>query len=219
MASLLPQIPGDPSLHFDKEVDRYMQTFYYDLFFEKEINLEFRNFENNESLSRVVRIRIMTYRDDMVLKQIRLEILDDSDLYFFVESIFDEEKFEQMKNDAQLLIDFDSFPEEIRDLIEDSQINDSESQIVFIEENDGSGVMEFLQILELKSVEVFKINFVPSDPEFIQLQVQYRFNQLYGQLAKNKAILHEFNKQLQSKNPILLKSINTPSKSPRRSPK
>ena len=222
MSALITQNLADPSLVIEVEDDDGDKKLsYYDVYFEKEINLEFRNVENHESLSRMIRLRILTFRPDAILKKIRFEILDDSDLYFFVESIFDAESFEKLKKEMHLLIDFDEFPKEVESLVEESQTGDTETQINFIEEKNGNGILEFVQILELRSVEVFRLHFVQSDPELIQQQVQYRFNQMSALLNKQKAILSEFNKQLQSKNPVLLKAVNTPTRSPRslRSPK
>ncbi|OHT00903.1 hypothetical protein TRFO_32285 [Tritrichomonas foetus] len=181
--------------------------------FNKELNLEFRNFETQESTSRIVNFRILV-KIGSSLEQIRFEVMDDADLYYFFEAIFDQELFNEMREKDQLTIDFSEFPLEVINLLQDCQKNDSETQITFVEENDEakSATMEFLQILELKAVEIFKIRFIPSDPLFVQDQVQYRFDQINKQLAYKKAYLTEFDKQIQSKNPILYKALT---KSPR----
>lgn len=214
---IISHVIGDPSLQFQIKNDNdEAETLFYEIFYDNEISLEFRNSENQETLDRVVRLRVMTYKEDTILKQMKFEILDDSDLYYFVESILNEEKFDQLKKENQLNIDFDSFPDEIRFMLDDSQTTGGETKVIFIEENDGSGIMQFSQALDLKSVEVLKLNFDLVDPEFIQKQVQYRFDQMRAFLDKNKAILAEFNRQMQSKSPILLKSINNPSRTPRK---
>ena len=161
----ISHIIGDPSLQSQIKNDNdETETIFYEIFYDNEISLEFRNSENQETLDRVIRLRVMTYKEDTILKQIKFEILDDSDLYYFVESIINEEKFEQLKKENQLNIDFDSFPNEVRFMLDDSQTTGGETKIIFIEENDGSGVMQFSQALELKSVEVLKINFEMVDP-------------------------------------------------------
>ena len=214
---LISHIVGDPSLQFQlKNGDNEEETLFYEVFYDKEISLQYRNSENQESLDRVVRLRVMTYKEDTILQQMKFEILDDSDLYYFVESIINEEKFRQLKKEYQLNIDFESFPDEVRFMLDDCQTTDGETQVIFVEENDGSGAMLFSQALDLKSVEVLKLKFDLVDPEFVQKQVQYRFDQMRAFLDKNKAILAEFNKQMHSKSPILLKSINNPSRTPRK---
>lgn len=214
----LSNLVGDPSLEFELKENGEIKTYFYNVFYVTELNLEFRNSENQESLDRVVRLRILVCTDDTIMKQIKIEILDDSDLYFFVEAVFNEEQFNKMKKEDQLLIDFESFPEEIKNFFNECQSTDAETQIAYIEENDGSGILEFSQFIELKSVEVLIIHFVLSDPEFIQRQVQFRFNQMSNLLARNNAILEEFNHQMQTKNPILLKSLHS-TKSPKRGKK
>ena len=221
---------GDPSL-----VDGYVEAF------SDEVNIEFRNFQNQESISRVVWVRILVkYSEDRKdrgqIGEIRFELFDDSDLYYFYDSTFTRELFDEMKQKDQLLIDFDSFPDEVITLLDKISVakstisrkddmnddDDPQIQIMFIEETDPSdpsklyGTMEFLQILELKAVEIFKIHFEPSAPEFVQEQVQYRFNQINKQLAYKKAFLNEFNKQIQTKNPILYKTLTKSPKASRR---
>ncbi|OHT05379.1 hypothetical protein TRFO_05966 [Tritrichomonas foetus] len=180
--------------------------------FNNELNLEFRNFQTQESISKVVNLRLLVkFGND--LEQVRFEVSDDSDLYYYFESIFDRDQFNQMKEQDQLTIDFEDFPIEVMNLLQDCQNNDSETQVTFVEENDPSdpskiyATMEFLQILELKAVEIFRIRFTPSDPEFVQDQVQYRFDQITQKLAYKKAYLKEFDNQFKTKNPILYRTV------------
>ena len=189
----------------------------YELQFDKELSLEFRNYENQESETKMVRFRILTKPDEKTeeLGYVRFEIIDDADLFFFVEAQFNPDEFEQMKKEDQLLIEFEDFPREVQTMLEDSLKPSSESEVKFVEDEDGSGVMEFNQLLDLKSVEIFRLKFVPSQPDFVGEQAQYRYSVLAFELARKKALCAEFTRQMQSKNPILLRAINSTGKSPR----
>lgn len=202
----------------------------YEIVYDDSLSLEFRSYEKAESEARLVRIRILTKKgleedqskksDDDDKKapfdEVRFEMFDDADLFFFAEASFTLADFEQMKVADQLLINFADFPQEVQTmLVEGSKEGGDEGRVKFIEEEDGSGVMEFDEILDLKSVEIFRIKFSISDQEFTQEQAQYRYSRLAFEVARKKALVAEFHRQMQLKNPILLKAISG-GKSPRR---
>ena len=202
----------------------------YEIVFDDSLSLEFRNYEKAVSEPRLVRIRILTKKwpadhekardaadENAPFDEVRFEMFDDADLFFFAEASFTIDDFKQMKVADQLLISFAEFPQEVQTmLVEGSKESGDEGRVKFIEEEDGSGVMEFDEILELKSVEIFRIKFQLSDQEFAQQQAQYRYSVLAFEVARKKALVTEFHRQMQLKNPILLKAISTHGKSPRK---
>jgi hypothetical protein len=71
-------------------------------------------------------------------------------------------------------------------------------------------------LLELRAIEIFKITFANARPEFIDRQVQYRYEKLVYELACKKLMLSEYKRHMHARNPLFLKSID--GKAPR-SPK
>lgn len=196
-------------------IDPSLRNTGYEMLYCKSINLEFRVYsetsESNESGTKAVWVRIFTKKgDNNKISEVRFEVMDDADLYFFYESVFDENTFNEMKDEDQLLINFSEFSNNVTELLNESESSDSQTQITFVQENNNTMTMEFLQILELKAVEIFKIKFIPSNPEFVQDQVQFRYNKIKELLKYKKEFLTEFDRQVQSKNPILARSLKSP---------
>ncbi|KAK8900052.1 hypothetical protein M9Y10_002375 [Tritrichomonas musculus] len=196
-------------------IDPSLRNTGYEIIFCKTINLEFRVYkdtsDSNESGTKAVWVRVLTKKgDNNKMIQVKFEVMDDADLFTIYESVFNEQSFNEMKAEDQLLIDFQDFPNNVTELLNESESSDSQTQITFVQEDDQSMTMEFLQILELKAVEIFKLKFIPSNEVFIQDQVQFRYNKIKEMLKYKKEFLTEFDRQVQSKNPILAKSLKSP---------
>lgn len=205
--SLPPNI--DPSISFG-----------YEITYDKELSLEFRNPQNEESENKFVRVRVLVSKENKVLKEVKLEVMDDGKLFFLVESVFTEETFKTMSEEHELRISFDGFPVEIANMLDQSLSTNEESYTVtFVENNDNTFTMNFLQMTEFKAVEIFSLNFVPSNDDLIQLHAQYRYTQMFNQLQLKKKMLQEFKSQMESKNPTLLKTMNSSRTATRKSMK
>jgi hypothetical protein len=187
--------------------------------FDQEFALEFRC-GDNEGATRFIRFRIITTRknvgDVQPLELVKLEILDDSDLSYFVEATFDAAKFQTTKEGTGLLVEFEYFATEVQTLLQESLKARSEITATFWEEDDGSGTLEFNQLLDLKAVEILKIVFQRSSPDFVAQQVQHRYEKLRFELNRRKLMLKKFKQEMQLRNPILYKQIDPHQKSPPR---
>jgi hypothetical protein len=184
------------------------------LVFGKELQLEFRRYRDEsegDSETRLVWVRIITEE-----ALVRFEIMDDARLYFLVESLIDPDKFEQLAQDNELSIDFGGLAKEVENLLTEGATQGSQIQVTFFEESDGTGTLIITQSLALKSVEILKLSFQAADPERVQAHVQHRFQALGLQLYEKKLRLLEFNKILRATNPLLLRAISSPTKSPPR---
>jgi hypothetical protein len=82
--------------------------------------------------------------------------------------------------------------------------------VVLYEARDGSHRLEFNQVLELRAVEIFTLQFLTADDEFVNQQAQYRYEKIAYELALQKAMLAEFKKYMHSRNPVLMRSIDKP---------
>jgi hypothetical protein len=188
--------------------------------YHEEFSLEYRiESLDSESSGSFIHFRIITRHsaDRSGLEQVKFEIFNDTDLYFFIESVFDAPKFEQLKASGDLLVEFEDFPHEVTKLLHDSQMSNSDVNATLYEAQDGSRRLEFNQLLELRAVEIFKLQFDQASPEFVDNQAQYRYEKLAYELALKKRMLAGFKKYMSSRNPVLMKAIDGKgSKSPRR---
>jgi hypothetical protein len=114
----------------------------------------------------------------------------------------------------ELSIDFQDFPSEVETLLTESMHSQAETQVTYNDEEDGKGTLLFTQSLNLKSVEILKLDFAPSADALVSAQAQYRFQKLAIELYRKKLMLAEFTKKMQSQNPLLLRTITSPTKSP-----
>ena len=105
-------------------------------------------------------------------------------------------------------IEFNQFSDSIIELLENSvkKPKDYTTKLA-LDPEDGSGVMTFLQVLRLRSVEVFHLDFEQSSEEFTQKQAQYRFQKLKIELQKKANDLKQNYTFLEEKRPALTRQI------------
>ena len=78
----------------------------YEIIYDKSLSLEFRNFERQEAESRLVHLRVLVKKEGRVLTEVRFEMFDDADLFFFIEATITGDDFEKLKQEDQLLLEF-----------------------------------------------------------------------------------------------------------------
>jgi hypothetical protein len=203
----LQRPPEDPSTVSDGASDPYR------LDFDEELKVEFRwHGRDQQSL---VHFRILTSEAKGVVQSVKFEILDDADVYSVLSATYNAAMFEALKSATNLFVDLAGFPREVELLLKDSLRPTSEITVVFWQEDDGSGILEFNQLLGLKVVEIFKIAFPVADPNFVSQQVQYRYEKLRFELARKKRMLEKFRQEMQLRNPIIYRQIDNRQRSPR----
>jgi hypothetical protein len=144
-----------------------------------------------------------------------LEILDDSDVYCILEANVDAQIFAELKARSGLLIDFADFPAEVGGLLRDSLRAGPSLTVTFWEGGDGRGSLEFNELLELKRVAILRIEFGPSNAEFVSRQLQYRYDNITRELARKKARLSALKREIHARSPILSRAMDSRLKSSR----
>ena len=153
-----------------------------EILFNKEIPLEVRSCEASESELLLVRFKIIAIGQDGQLAQVRLEISSDADVFFMLESQYTAEDFSKLQQAQQLTIPFEDFPKTLIELVVQNASDPDEFQLVFTRDSETHGVLDFKQQLKFKSVDIFSLEFVPSSDEYVNDQIQYRFNVLRDEL-------------------------------------
>ena len=180
--------------------------------FDKEIRIKFiyenedskyeeEDTEEEERELRIVRFRIFEKIENQHLEYVRLEIEDDQNVSFFIESQIDENLFNELQNANRLRIGFDEITKSIIDLLEKSVKQENNYKIVFRQDKDFGGTLTFLQSLKLRNVTIFSLNFRIASSEFIRLQVQYRFNKVKHNLRKRETEIEEQFSNIKKKSP------------------
>ena len=109
--------------------------------------------------------------------------------------------FEDFKKKFSLLIDFDKFAQSVIDLL-NMAVKTPDGCKASLEIGEDIASLAFLRILKLRSVEVLKLEFVQSDPEFTRKKAQGRFQKVQ---ADYQHIDTEFQEQMRC-----LKSLSSP---------
>jgi hypothetical protein len=146
---------------------------------------------------------------------VKFEILDDADVYLVLSATYDAAKFEALKSETNLLVDFSGFPGEVQLLLKDSLKPMSEITVVLWRDDDGSGVLEFNQLLGLKAVEIFKIHIPVAGADLVSQQIQYRYDRLRFELVRRRRMLEKLRQELLLRNPIRYRQITSRQRSPK----
>ena len=168
------------------------------IFFENDHEEE----EISDSESRTLRFRVFDKGGDVVgLEEIRVEVLSDKDVGFFLECIVDNTAFQNIVTENNLQVNFSQFEQSLIELIEKSIKKPDIIQLTLRLTNDYSGKLTFHQTLRLRSIDVFSLQFQTASSEFIRSQVQYRFNQMKMEAQQKLQEIETKFGRLKSKNP------------------
>ncbi|OHT08036.1 hypothetical protein TRFO_23670 [Tritrichomonas foetus] len=212
---------------------------------------------------RNLQYRIFEKRDIESLEEIRIEILDNKDVGFFVICVINSRDFQKLAQENSLHVEFGNFAQSIIDLINkcnndepaknnnishsnisnsshsnsnsnsknskasrnvsptsktannsksgsstSSQKKSGQNYSIQLNINeDYSAKVKFLQMLRLRAVEVFSLDFESAPNEFIRAQIQHRFNQLKMEVQSRAQEFEMKFDRLKSKNPQLADQV------------
>ena len=182
----------------------------YEVFFNKEIFVNFFKNNDEEGTREIVRFRIFTKTSPE--EEVRIEMTMDSEICLFLECQVNREIFQEIQNQNGLRVEFSGFANSIKDMLERS-VKPAEGQlkeqclIQFRQNQESGGELTFLQKLKLRMVKVFTLQFVNSSDDFIQAQVQYRFNKLKTECDSKDIEINEILRHIKSKNPSFAKQL------------
>lgn len=139
--------------------------------------------------------KIFVKQDDDVLNSVRLQLSDDQRLDFLYEADYGSEEFERLREEQQLEIEFDDFPNVIRKLMTtiiqqgDDTLNEGDYKIAF-KDTDSDGICLIIsQKIDICTVEIFRLEFIQITGERVQKIAQSRFDDISKKL---KAIEIEY---------------------------
>lgn len=194
------------------------------------IILKFKSEEMGRKVPRDVVFKIFVLQDNDVLTSVRFQLSDDRELDFLYEADYDADRFQQIKDEQNLEIDFDDFPNVIRQLITTinnqdlDELNEGDYKLSFKDhdtsgedhENDsaeqGNEEEEDLKVryfiisqkIEICVVEIFKLVFVECAGEKVQRISQSRYDDITNDLKLVDTELKDIKKRLQRQAPKIL---------------
>ena len=198
------------------------------------LKLKLKNASGQKEEKEIV-FKILVRQTDDILESVRFQIANDKELDFLYEATYNQESFDAMKRRQHLDIDFNDFPNVVRQLVgtvvkqDESEMEDGEYKVSFKESDDplsedeepepeqaegelGRCFFIVYQRLEFCRVQIMKIVFNEADRERVDRISQARYDEV---AAKFKAVETEYKdiyKRIQRQAPKILADFKTQEK-------
>ncbi|OHT15378.1 hypothetical protein TRFO_14130 [Tritrichomonas foetus] len=193
-----------------------------------QLKLKKEDGEDSEKVAKDTVFKIFVHQDNDVLNAVRFQISDDKRLNFLYEADYDAEAFEAIKEKQGLEIEFDDFPNVIRQLISTiirqgtDELNEGDYKASFKDhveseepeeeeedhqEEEGETKTRYFLIsqrLEFCSVEIFRLRFHECDNEKVEKISQYRYDEISQKLKAVETEYKDIYKRLQRQAPKIL---------------
>lgn len=185
----------------------------YTFVFEKELPMDLK-IENKKGKKDICsyegimfKVLKMESYSNSIPSHIKIEIYSESDLFFNFTSIVDEEIFKVMKEKQFLTIDYKDFITLLEKLCENC-LNDTEIfTINFIMKKKGEASLEIIKKIDVKYIDLLKIEFINSSDEYIMKQMLYRYGSLKAKLDYYKDCIKVAGDIIMEKNPSIIPQI------------
>jgi len=183
-------------------------------FFDSKINIRFPYGETE--VEKTVMISIFIQQEDDQLSAVGLRLYDDDDLQFLYESRYTEEEFNTMKENQGLEIEYEDFPNVIREVITEIS-QDAGNQLAYTirfvtsADNENSASLVISQSLDFCETDIFEFDFHKCTFDKIAAVAQKRYDEIATK-AKNAFIeLKDAHKRIQRQDPKAIHSFKLPS--------
>jgi hypothetical protein len=191
----------DPSLD-DQLVKIYEEEVPFEIRTEDE-NLS----ENEKSIFQNLVCKIFSTDESIEQINVKIEIANDKDLFFYYSCEIDSTLFDEIKENQKLTCNFNDFPELLIKYF-DFCIKEQKSYLAVMNiKSDKKAVMELLENLEYKFVELININFVPASDDLIREQISYRYNSMRATHEITQSRIEIINGVLKDHDPQLITEV------------
>jgi hypothetical protein len=142
------------------------------------------------------------------LEQVRIELSNESQIEFFLVASFGPSDFAALSREGQLRIEFRDFSKSLIDLFTGALKRPANCQLRYIEGDDGTGNLLFIQVVRVRAVELLRLQFSPGDASSLRQQAQFRFSAAKMELRRVSQEYATIMERLESNNPGLAREIN-----------
>ena len=194
---------NDPSLG-----DKLMKIYEEEVPFE--IRIEDENLSGNDkSIFQSLLCKVFVTDETTEQTNIKIEIANDKDLFFYYSSEINPQLFEQIKKDQKLTCNFTNFSNLLIKYL-DFCIKDQKAYLaVFNIKSDKKAKMELLENLEYKFGELINLDFVPASDDLIREQISYRYNSMRAVHEITQSRIEIINNVLKDYDPQLINEVKT----------
>ena len=180
--------------------------------YEEEVPFEIRSedenlSENEKSIFQNLVCKIFSTDESIEQINVKIEIANDKDLFFYYSCEIDSTLFDEIKENQKLTCNFNDFPELLIKYF-DFCIKEQKSYLAVMNiKSDKKAVMELLENLEYKFVELININFVPASDDLIREQISYRYNSMRATHEITQSRIEIINGVLKDHDPQLITEV------------
>eukprot|EP00668_Euglena_longa_P001071 GGOE01001279.1.p1 GENE.GGOE01001279.1~~GGOE01001279.1.p1 ORF type:complete len:234 (+),score=51.81 GGOE01001279.1:96-797(+) len=193
----------------------------YRIIYDREVPFELRTQESSQRPHDVgtvegIKVKVLCLGEDSNLLSLRIELSSESDLFFHFCCNINHIGFRQLQEEQKLMCEFKGFATILLRMLNRCIKEPQMFLAILILTSDGSAVLEFIQNMEYKFVELLVLPFKESPEYIIRQQISYRYNSLRSRLSMMQARLQDINAVVKVKNPSLLMQLQrtaTPSAS------
>lgn len=133
------------------------------------------------------------------LHSIELEMHKYDDIFFLMKSKVDLKKFQTIEKKYSLTIEFEEFLNAIL-LMFSNSINNNPSTKLNFKNTEKGGILSFYDVLELRAVEIFALEFAHVSKAHQMIYAQQKFNEIKDLLDKKNRELDIFLQEVHKKN-------------------
>ena len=174
-----------------------------------EIKLKAKNKEKDLSSFEPIKCKVLidNEKGNIMPNKIKIELSCENDIYFHFTNVVDEKKFEKIKKEQNLNINFPQFYQLFEKMCENCRTYPSEYICFFILSKQSNSMLKFLKNSDFKFVELLLLEFDISPEDVIKNQINYRFAYLKSKLDYQKKCIKLVGDFILNNNPDILPLI------------
>ena len=185
----------------------------YKIIYEKELPMDLK-IENKKGKKNIcsyegIIFKILTIQSssESIPIHIRIELYSENDIFFHFTSLVDEEIFKVMKEKQFLTIEYKDFIVLVEELCDNCLNNPEIFTINFIMKKNGEARLEITKKLDVKYIDLLKIEFINSSDDYIVKQMMYRYGSLKSKLDYYKNCINVAGDIILENNPSIVPKI------------
>ncbi|KAM3144883.1 hypothetical protein pb186bvf_002899 [Paramecium bursaria] len=160
--------------------------------------------QDDKNTVEVIRVRIMILGSPKDITQITLELSSENDLFFYYFHTVDRENFQNVKNQQQLSVEFQNYPDVCIKTFKRCQNEQQQFAPVLTLMSNSRGKVQILQTLEYKELELISFDMIAGDDEIIRQHVTFKYGSIKSKHQIINGKIKDVFELVKMKNPQLL---------------
>ena len=203
---------NDPDLSILNAQDPSLSNSFKIIYYKRvpmEIKLKYKNKEKDLSSFEPIKCKLLVdnENENNTSNHIKIELSSENDIYFHFTNVIDEKKFQIIKKEQNLNINFSEFCQLLEKMCENCREYPNEYICFFILNKQGNSMLKFIKNSDFKFVELLLLEFNISPDEVIKKQINYKFAYLKSKLDYQKKCIKLVGDCILNKNPDILPLI------------